>query len=117
MSYPITSDDLTDLVGVTLTGQALASGSGPQAYRLVRHLGSGGQGSVFLAERAAGAGDRSVVVKIWRPSFVMADPEIAEIVLRKEWAALARIAEREPPTPFVVRLLAGGLVDVAQRYQ
>ena len=117
MTFPITSDDLQDLCGVTLTGQAAAPGTDPQAYRLVRHLGSGGQGSVFLAERAAGAGDRAVVVKIWRPSFVLAEPEVADLVLRKEWGALARLNDRVPPTPFVVRLLDGGLVPVAQRFQ
>jgi serine/threonine protein kinase len=116
MTYPVTSDDLRDLVGVTLTGQGRGPDAPAEAYRLVRQLGSGGQGTVFLAERAAEAGDRAICVKIWRPSFVLAEPQVADLVLRKEWAALARLNDRVPPTPFVVRLLDGGLVEVAQRY-
>jgi serine/threonine protein kinase len=109
MAFPNTTDDLHDLVGIELDG---ARGR----YILERRLGGGAQGCVFLAKRFVEGGQDTVVVKIWRPSFVLAHPDLATLVLKKEYVALARLNDRIPPTPFVVRLLDGGEVVVVQRF-
>jgi len=111
MEFPNTTDDLDDLVGVELPGQRPG-----WRFRLDRRLGGGGQGNAFLATRFSDQGSDAVVVKIWRPSFVLAHPELANLVLKKEYVALARLNDRVPPTPFVVRLLDGGELTVRMRF-
>jgi serine/threonine protein kinase len=107
MALPVRSDDLDELVGLELRGSREAA-----SYRLDRVLGGGGQAVVFLATRRVHGREDTVVVKVWRPSFVGPTPEIAALVRQKESVALARLGERVPPTPFVVRLLDGGELDV-----
>ncbi len=125
MSLAISSDDLDELRGHELTGQARpggeraggrAEGGPPLRYRLDRRIGGGAQGVVFLAARLAEGVEDAAVVKVWRPSFVAQNAEIAELVLRKESIALARLNERVPPTPYVVRLLDGGELPILRRF-
>lgn len=111
MAIPNTTDELEDLQGVELAGEL------GFRYRLDKQIGGGGQGSVFLATRSSATGQDSCVIKIFRPSFVLAQPDLAQLVLAKEFVALARLNDRVPPTPFVVRLFETGEVEVAQRFQ
>ncbi|MEJ7728006.1 MAG: serine/threonine-protein kinase [Polyangiaceae bacterium] len=111
MEIPNTTDDLGDLIGVELDGRRPG-----WRFRLERRLGGGSQGNAFLATRTSDGGVDPVVVKIWRPSFVLAHAELANLVLRKEYVALARLNDHVPPTPFVVRLIDGGDVAVRMRF-
>ena len=121
--------DLLELVGCELTDwsvdHAVRCG-----YRLESILGAGGMGVAFLARvdddetsvRSGGvplparagrplAGTRCVV-KILLPQVVARESRIAEISFKKEVVALSRLAEKLPPSPFVVRYLDAGLLVV-----
>lgn len=111
MEIPNTTDDLGDLVGVELAGRRPG-----WRFRIERRLGGGSQGNAFLSTRISEGGTDPVVVKIWRPSFVLAHAELANLVLRKEYVALARLNDHVPPTPFVVRLIDGGEITVRMRF-
>jgi eukaryotic-like serine/threonine-protein kinase len=56
-------------------GDALRIGQRLGPYRLVRRLGSGGMGDVFLGERADGAFEKDVAVKVLRDS-VIGEPAV-----------------------------------------
>ncbi|MEO8526745.1 MAG: protein kinase [Caldimonas sp.] len=59
-------DVLPKLEGAAAPGfeSEWAEGSGIGAYRLIRHVGSGGMAEVWLAERADGAFERQVAIKL-----------------------------------------------------
>ena len=83
-------------------GAARLHGEGPRefgAWRLVRELGAGGMGTVFLAERADGQFERAVAVKLLR-GFPTRD---ATRRLRQERQILAGLDH-----PNIARLLDGG---------
>lgn len=107
MEFPNTTDALTDLIGAEFPGRTEGA-----SYRLDRIIGEGTAGVVFRATRRTGASEDLVVVKVFRPSFVRTRPEVAQLALQKESVALARLNERTPPTPFVVRLLDGADITV-----
>lgn len=69
-------------------------------YRLLREVGQGGMGTVYLAERVDGAYDASVAIKFVRGA--LASPELARR-LRAERQFLADLAH-----PNIARLLDGG---------
>ena len=73
------------------------------AYRIVRELGHGGMGAVYLAERADGQFEHQVALKIVRNGL-----ESAELVrrFRHERQILARLEH-----PNIARLLDGGIAD------
>jgi tetratricopeptide (TPR) repeat protein len=83
---PAASPD-TDLTGTTLG-----------TYRLVRVLGRGGMGAVYLAERSDGAFSKQVALKLLSPAFLHAQDRF-----RREREFLARLDH-----PNVARLLDGG---------
>jgi len=86
---------------------APADGSvGP--YRLLKTIGEGGMGTVFLAERSDGAYDAKVAVKLIKRG--MDSVAIVRRFLR-ERRILARLAH-----PNIVRLLDGGLSADARPY-
>ncbi len=92
---------------LTLAGTTLASDAQPGvSYRLTDVLGVGGMSVAFSALRQAPDGQTRVVVKILRPA--LAKDAGASLFVRKEAVALARLNERVPPTPFVVRLIDAG---------
>ncbi len=71
--YDVESDSLLDSVaamasGVLRQGAVLSPGDPCGPYRLVRSLGEGGMGSVFLAERADGEVEQRVAIKFVRSS-------------------------------------------------
>jgi serine/threonine protein kinase len=98
---------------LTLAGSTLASEAQPGvSYRLVEPLGVGGMSVAFSALRLAPDGQTRVVMKLLRPGFAREAASAAPLFVRKEAMALARLNERVPPTPFVVRLLDLGSAAV-----
>src|SRR5215470_93951 len=77
-------------------------------YRLVREIGSGGMGSVYLAERADGTFHRSVAIKLIRPGM-----NSAEILNRfgREREILASLDH-----PNIARLIDGGTTEEGLPY-
>ncbi|QOY85663.1 serine/threonine-protein kinase [Paludibaculum fermentans] len=78
------------------------------SYRLVRELGAGGMGAVWLAERADGAFAQQVAIKFSRTGLVTA---AAEQRLRSERRILAQLQH-----PHIARLLDGGSVGPGVPY-
>jgi non-specific serine/threonine protein kinase/serine/threonine-protein kinase len=70
-------------------------------YRIIREIGRGGQGAVFLAERADGEFKQEVALKVVRRSF--ADSDLARR-FRQERQILASLNH-----PNIARLLDGGV--------
>ena len=70
-------------------------------YRIIREIGRGGMGAVFLAERADGEFQQQVALKVVRRSF--ADAELARR-FRRERQILASLNH-----PNIARLLDGGV--------
>ncbi|MEM6287057.1 MAG: serine/threonine-protein kinase [Bacteroidota bacterium] len=72
-------------------------------YRVMRRLGRGGMGEVFLAERADGQFERQVALKLLRDGI---DSASARARFLHERQTLARLEH-----PGIARLLDGGLTD------
>ncbi len=72
-------------------------------YRLLRRLGHGGMGAVYLAERADGEFEQQVAVKLLHPS--LSSGEVMRR-FRSERQILAKLSH-----PNVARLLDGGTTD------
>src|SRR5262245_21413229 len=68
------------------------------AYRLVKFLGGGGMGAVYLAERSDGAFSKQVALKLMSPAFLHAQERF-----QQEREFLARLDH-----PNITRLLDGG---------
>ena len=77
-------------------------------YRLVRELGSGGMGTVFLAERDDDQYQARVAVKLVRPGM---DTDFILSRFRRERQTLARLQH-----PNISRLLDGGTTDQGLPY-
>jgi len=71
------------------------------AYRIIRQIGRGGMSRVFLAERADGAFEQRVALKLLRPGL---DSEIDHDRFRAERQILATLNH-----PNIARLLDGGI--------
>ena len=85
-------------------GDDLSDGRAGQTvghYRIIREIGRGGMGAVFLAERADGEFKQEVALKVVRRS--LADPELARR-FRREREILAPLNH-----PNIARLLDGGV--------
>ena len=78
------------------------------AYRLIRHIGSGGMGSVFLAERADGTFERQVALKVVKRGM---DSERVLQRFELERNILARLDH-----PNIASLLDGGMTDDGRPY-
>lgn len=76
-------------------------------YRVLRHIGSGGMGQVWLAERADGRFDGQVAIKLLR---AFGDPLIAKR-FEREGQLLARLQH-----PNIARLLDAGALANGQLY-
>ncbi|HEY7641255.1 MAG TPA: serine/threonine-protein kinase [Steroidobacteraceae bacterium] len=105
-----TSDFLATLPGVELDAIAATAADGRIVgpYRLVRELGRGGMGSVWLAERVDGLIDRPLALKL--PHVIGSFPGLAERMAR-ERAILAALNH-----PHIARLYDAGLTDDGQPY-
>ena len=77
-------------------------------YRILREIGRGGMGAVFLAERADGEFKQEVALKVVRRSF--ADTELKRR-FRRERQILATLNH-----PNIARLLDGGVSDDGEPY-
>jgi eukaryotic-like serine/threonine-protein kinase len=77
-------------------------------YRVVREIGRGGMGAVFLAERSDGEFEQKVALKVVRRSF--ADPELARR-FRRERQILASLNHEN-----IARLLDGGVSEEGEPY-
>lgn len=96
-----------------LLGQLLQSELHPGvSFRIERTLGQGGTATAFFATRVCRDGETPVVVKVILPRLVLESGAQAETIIKKEAVALGRLNERVPPTPFVVRLLDTGSVQL-----
>jgi eukaryotic-like serine/threonine-protein kinase len=78
------------------------------AYRIVKQIGRGGMSRVFLAERADGAFEQQVALKLLRPGL---DSEIDHDRFRAERQILATLNH-----PNIARLLDGGIAADAMPY-
>ncbi len=78
------------------------------AYRILRELGRGGMGAVYLAERVDGEFQQQVAIKIVRRS--IADPDLVRR-FRVERQVLASLEH-----PHIARLLDGGVNDAGEPY-
>ena len=91
-----------------LAAEALHEGTAPVAgpYRVLRRLGQGGMGQVYLALRNVGGAEQRVALKVVRPELVsLADPT-ALARFRQERAVLATLEH-----PHIARLLDAGETD------
>jgi serine/threonine-protein kinase len=98
----IVAGAVADFVGSALPGGRV----GP--YEVVREVGQGGMGAVYLARRADGEFDRQVALKLVKPG--LATEEFLRR-FRAERQILARLQH-----PQIARLLDGGVDDLGRPY-
>lgn len=104
MSTGIKDVDLLRLAGTVLPSPTQAN----VRYELEEIIGEGAHGVVFLARQRFPNSAAPVVVKLLRPSAVRELAGLAGATIGKEVAALKRLSERVPPTPFVLQFLDTG---------
>ena len=123
-AIPEVGADLAELVGAAITDYALDRNRPVFAgYRVESILGAGGMGVAFLARATDEAPPRAerpspgarCVLKVLLPGVVLRESKVAQLSFKKEVVALSRLAERLPPSPFVVRYLDAGLLAVRTR--
>ena len=89
-------------------GPAAAQQQRVGPYKLLRELGHGGMGTVYLAERDDAQYETKVAIKLVRPGM---DTEIILHRFRRERQILARMQH-----PHIARLLDGGTTDDGRPY-
>lgn len=99
-------DNLDQLAGQSVRSPNHAGVS----FRLERPIGGGGMGVAFFALREAPDGVTPVVLKVLRPLVVAQAADHGRKLVTKEVAALTRLGEQIPPTPFVVHFIDAGLL-------
>ncbi len=92
-----------DLSSILSNGATNDAGKTLGNYRIVKEIGRGGMGVVFLAERADGEFQQQVALKVLRQT--LPDAEIIRY-FKREREILASLNH-----PFIARLLDGGLTD------
>lgn len=103
--------------GVNALGEVDAAALQPSTrigpYRVVREIGRGGMATVFLAERADGAFDQAVALKIMRLGVGTGAADDKELIARflQERQILARLEH-----PNVARLIDGGFTPNGRPY-
>ena len=99
-----------DFAASSLLGAAGAGYEGRRfgRYRVVREVGCGGMGAVYLAERADGEFEQRVALKVVRRGF--ADPDLGRRFLR-ERQILATLSHEN-----IARLLDGGVSEDGEPY-
>ena len=79
---------------------------GGSRYRVLERLNSGGQGEVYLAERADGVYSRTVVIKLLG---AQPDADLHQQLFKREMQLLADL-----PHPGIVQILDGGISSAGQ---
>src|SRR4249919_2640994 len=97
-----------DLAGQLQTDSNKYLGKRFGSYSILRELGRGGMGSVFLAARADGEFEQQVALKIIRQSF--ADREL-ERYFRRERQILASLNH-----PNIAKLIDGGVSEAGELF-
>jgi serine/threonine-protein kinase len=94
--------DYMAVVDATLEGKTFGN------YRAIKQVGSGGMGSVYLAERVDGMFEQKVALKVVKPGM-----NSQEIITRfeEERQILARLQH-----PHIARLLDGGISELSLPY-
>jgi eukaryotic-like serine/threonine-protein kinase len=80
-------------------------------------LGRGGMGTAYLATRHALGTSSSVVLKVIDPAGSGEEGDRAALAVQKEAVSLGRLNERVPATPYVVRLIDVGALELSTGYQ
>ena len=106
-----TTDELEYLIGAELQSD-MSPGT---RYTVMSVVGEGAMSVAFYAQRRAPEGECGVVVKMLKPWFVQQWGATAKLIVQKEAVALGRLNERVPPTPYVVRLIDTGSVNLRVR--
>lgn len=102
------SDILESLGGEAVADEALASGTRIGPYRLIREVGRGGMGTVYLAERADAEFEKQVALKLVRRGM---DTEDVLLRFRFERQILASLEH-----PSIARLYDGGAAPDGRPY-
>ncbi len=97
-----------DLAAQLQTGKHTYNGKRFGAYRILKEIGRGGMGTVFLAERADGEFQQEVALKIIRQSF--GDAEL-ERHFRRERQILASLSH-----PNIAKLIDGGVSEAGELF-
>jgi len=97
-----------DRMPTEMAWEEVPTGSIFGAYRVLREIGRGGMGAVYLAERADGTYDQRVAIKLLQQS--ISSPEM-EKRFRSERQILASLNH-----PGVARLLDGGVTPTGLHY-
>ena len=106
---PVIEAHALDLGAMLGVGEAPAvAGRQFGNYRIVREIGRGGMGAVFLADRADGAFRHQVAIKVIRQT--LADPDL-ERRFRRERQILASLTH-----PNIARLLDGGMTPQGEPF-
>ena len=108
MVTAIRDADLLEQTGLTLHAGDRLGG----VYQLGAVIGEGAHGVVFAAHRQVGNVTTQVVVKILRPRAVRELGALAGPTIAKEVAALRKLSELAPTTPYVVGFLDAGTVHI-----
>lgn len=107
-SVLIVETDAFDLAGRLNATAAQFVGRQFGSYRVIREIGRGGMGAVFLAERADGQFQQQVALKLIR--YTLADAEL-EQRFRRERQILASLNH-----PNIARLLDGGVTEAGEPF-
>lgn len=106
------AEAVNDSLPTELPVSALEDGTPPPErigpYRMVELIGSGGMGRVYRAERADGAYERTVAIKLMRRTRM---PALIEAQFARERQILARLQHRN-----IAQLLDGGVTPEGHSY-
>jgi len=102
----VVGDAVRDVAGAVAAGIRSGAAIGP--YRILREIGRGGMGAVFLAERADGQFHQQVALKLIKRGM---DSDQIVARFRRERQILAGLQH-----PNIARLLDGGVTDDGQPY-
>lgn len=115
------SDPLHDSTLAALERIEIPSNRSPDVrYRLSRVLDRGDVAATFGGERLTAEGACPVVIKLLRPPSLSSgaaarrEAQSAILDLYRDALALATLAERVPPTPFVLRVVDAGTLSLTE---
>jgi non-specific serine/threonine protein kinase/serine/threonine-protein kinase len=115
LAHQTSAENFIEAPAFVFAADFLASDAGEQlenrhlgAYRILREVGRGGMGTVFLAERSDGEFQQLVALKVVRRGF--ADPDLTRR-FRRERQILASLNH-----PNIARLLDGGVSDEGEPF-